>query len=96
MRIRALSVFEGIIYHSAVTDPTHPCRPTLEVEAVIREGDADASSGPLLLPVAEYIVMVGGLEIARPCLRELQARGRITQRLDVDYISFPTWTQISG
>jgi hypothetical protein len=95
MRIRALSVFEGVVYHSAVTDPANPCRPTLEVEAVLREGDADATSGPLLLPVAEYIVMVGGIETARPCLRQLQTQGRIVQRLDVDHIAFPTWTQLA-
>jgi len=29
--------------------------------------------------------------VARPCLRELAEKGRITQRLDVDHISFPTW-----
>ena len=95
MKIRALSVFEGIIYHSAVTDGSNPCRPTLEVEAVLREGDADALSGPLLLPVAEYIVMVGGIEHARPCLLGLRDQGRIVTRLDVDHISFPTWTQLS-
>lgn len=94
MRIRALSVFEGVVYHSSVIDPTNPCRPTLEVEAVLWKGDADAESGPILLPVAEYIVMVGGIERARPCLLELRDRGRIVQRLDVDHIAFPTWTQL--
>jgi hypothetical protein len=94
MKIRALSVFEGIVYHSAVIDGANPCRPTLEVEAILRAGDADAEAGPLLLPVAEYIVMVGGVEIARPCLEELRAKGRLMQRLDVDYISFPTWTRV--
>lgn len=96
MRIRALSVFEGVVYHSTVTDPTNPCRPTLEVDAILREGDADASSGPLLLPVAEYIVMVGGIEKARRCLLELRAQGRLTKRLDVDHITFPMWSQVSA
>jgi hypothetical protein len=95
MKIRALSVFEGVVYHSAVSDPTNPCRPALEVEAVLREGDADATSGPLLLPVAEYIVMVGGLEQARPCLLELRDQGRIERRLDVDHISFPMWERLT-
>lgn len=95
MRIRALSVFEGVVYHSAVTDATNPCRPTLEVDAVLRAGDADATSGPLLLPVAEYIVMVGGVERARPCLLELRDQGRIVQRLDVDHIAFPLWSQVA-
>jgi hypothetical protein len=94
MKIRALSVFEGIVYHSAVVDGSNPCRPTLEVEAILRAGDADAEAGPLLLPVAEYIVMVGGLEVARPCLEELRGKGRLVQRLEVDYISFPTWTRV--
>ena len=57
----------------------------------LRPGDADAESGPLLLPVADYIRMLG-IDVARPCLHELAAKGRITQRLDVDHISFPTWT----
>jgi len=95
MKIRALSVFEGVVYHSAVIDPANPCRPTLEVEAVLRPGDADATSGPLLLPVAEYIVMVGGLEAARPCLLELRDQGRIVSRLDVDHISFPMWERLA-
>ena len=64
---------------------------TLEVDAVLRKGDADAESGPLLLPVADYIRMLG-IDIARPCLEELMAKGRIVQRLDVDHIAFPTWT----
>jgi hypothetical protein len=34
--VRAFSVFEGIVYHCALVDGTHPCRPTLEVDAVIR------------------------------------------------------------
>jgi hypothetical protein len=62
-------------------------------DALLREGDADASSGPLLLTVADYIAMVGDLQVARPCLRELQRKGRIVDRLGADHISFPTWTR---
>ena len=91
MRILALSVFEGVIYHCAPLDLAHPCRPTLEVEAVLRAGDADAESGPLLLPVADYIAMLG-LDIARPCLAELARKGRIVEHLDVAHLTFPTWT----
>lgn len=94
VRIRVLSVFEGVVYHCWCTDPTNPCRPTLEVEALLREGDADATSGPLLLSVAEYIVMCGGLDTARPCLDELAAKGRIVEHLGAEHISFPTWTRI--
>ena len=92
MRIRAYSVFEGIVYHSAVLDRGNPCRPTLEVEAVLREGDAD--SGPILLPLAEYVVMAGGREVARPCVEQLAARGRIVDHLGVQHVAFPTWTPV--
>ncbi len=92
MRIRALSVFEGIVYHCSLIDATHPCRPTLEVDAVLRRGDAD--TGPLLLPVAEYVVLAGGLDVARPCLDVLAGRGRIVEHLDVTHLSFPTWTPV--
>ena len=92
MRIRALSVFEGVVYHCWCADSSHPCRPTLEVDALLRPGDADAESGPLLLTVADYIAMVGSLERAAPCLEELDAKGRIVERLGVDHLVFPTWT----
>jgi hypothetical protein len=94
VKIRVLSVFEGVVYHCWATDLTQPCRPTLEVEAVLRDGDADATSGPLLLSVAEYITMVGGLDTARPCLRDLDAQGRIVEHLGAQHISFPMWTRI--
>jgi hypothetical protein len=91
VRIRALSVFEGVVYHCAVVDRSSPCRPTLEVEAVLREGDA---SGPLLLTVADYVLMAGGPEVARPCLDALAARGRVVSHLGVAHLSFPTWTPV--
>ncbi|QYG91671.1 hypothetical protein HC251_03925 [Iamia sp. SCSIO 61187] len=92
MRIRALSVFEGVVYHCAVLDRTNPCRPTLEVEAVLRAGDAD--EGPILLPLAEYVLMAGGREVARPCVEQLAARGRIIRHLGVEHLAFPTWTPV--
>jgi hypothetical protein len=92
VRIRALSVFEGVVYHCWSLDPSAPCRPTLEVEAVLRPGDAD--DGPLLLPVADYIAMAGGPAIARPCLEQLRAKGRIVEHLGVDHVTFPFWTPI--
>ena len=92
MRILAHAVFEGVVYSSTPLDLTNPCRPTLEVDALLRPGDADAESGPLLLPVAEYIRMLG-IETARPCLEELAGKGRVVQRLDVDHITFPTWVR---
>ena len=95
MRIRALSIFEGVVYHCWCTDDSAPCRPTLEVEAVLRPGDADAESGPLLLTVADYVTMLGDPGRARPCLDRLRARGRIVQHLDVPHIVFPTWTAVA-
>lgn len=94
MRIRALSVFEGVVYHCWCVDASQPCRPTLEVDALLRPGDADAESGPLLLSVADYIPMAGGSEAAAPCLEQLEAKGRIKQHLDVPHITFPTWTRV--
>lgn len=94
MRIRALSVFEGIVYHCWPVDRSQPCRPTLEVEAVLREGDADA--GPLLVAVPDYIAMVGDLETARPCLNELAQKGRIVEHLGVDHIAFPLWSRVDA
>jgi hypothetical protein len=92
VRIRALSVFEGIVYHCWAVDRVNPCRPLLEVDAAVREGDAD--QGPILLPMADYVNMVGGIEIARPCIDELRAQGRIVDHLGVAHIAFPFWTPI--
>lgn len=96
MRIRALSVFEGIVYHCWPVDRTQPCRPTLEVEAVLRAGDADAEAGPLLVAVADYIAMVGDVATARPCLDELAQRGRIVEHLGVAHIAFPIWSRVDA
>jgi len=93
MRIRALSVFEHVVYHCWVVDPTDPERPKLEVDALLREGDAD--NGPLLLSVADYITMVGGLENARACLDRFRSDGRIVDHLGVAHLSFPLWTPVA-
>ena len=50
MRIRALSVFERIVYHCVCIDAHDPVRPLLEVDAILRDGDAD---GPLLVTIAD-------------------------------------------
>lgn len=92
MKIRALSVFEGVVYHCWVIDRSTPCRPELEVDAATREGDVDA--GPLLLSVADYVTMAGGMPLVADCLRDLQAKGRIVDHLGVAHISFPIWTPI--
>jgi hypothetical protein len=90
MRIRALSVFEGVVYHSYVVDASSPCRPTLEVDAVVRAGDVDA--GPLHLPLAEYLVMAG--DAGRGCLDELRRKGRVADHLGVPHLVFTTWTPL--
>ena len=91
VRIRALSVFEGVVYHCHAVDVANPCRPTLEVDAILREGDAD--QGPLLVTLADYARMVGD-DVAHGCLAELRRRRRIVSHLDVPHLSFPTWTRV--
>jgi hypothetical protein len=93
VKILVQSVFEGVVYHCSPVDLSNPGRPTLEVDALLRPGDAD--TGPLLLPVADYIRMVG-IDVAREHLEDLEARGRIVRRLDVEHITFPTWTCATG
>jgi hypothetical protein len=90
MRIRALSVFERIVYHCHCIDPTDPGRPTLEVDALLRDGDAD---GPLLVSVADYKRMVG-FDAARAHLTALREAGRIVTVDRVDYLTFPLWRPV--
>lgn len=92
MRIRALSVFEGVVYHCYVVDPTSPGRPVLEVEARTQPGDLD--QGPLLVTVADYLRMAGPEE-GRRHLTELRRRGRIVEHQGVAHVSFPTWTTVT-
>jgi len=92
VRIRALSVFEGVVYHCVCVDASAPCRPVLEVDALLRPGDADAESGPLMLAVADYVAMVGDVQTARRCLDQFAAKGRIADHLGVEHLTFPTWT----
>jgi hypothetical protein len=92
MVIRAVSVFEGVVYHCYATDTSAPCQPTLEVEAGVRDGDVDA--GPLLVSLADYITLAGGPEVARPCLAKLEAKGRIVSHLGSPHVSFPMWTPV--
>lgn len=91
MIIRAVSVFEGVVYHCYAVDTSNPCRPTLEVEALVMDGDVDA--GPLLVTVADYLTLAGGA--ADRCIEKLRGRGRIVSHLGVPHLSFPTWTPVS-
>lgn len=93
MKIRALSVFEGVVYHCWCIDPANPDRPTLEVDALLRPGDADATSGPLLLTVADFLTMAG--DGGPRALDQLRAKGRVIVHLDVPHLTFPTWTAVT-
>ena len=87
MRLRALSVFERIVYHCACVDPRDPAHPVLEVDAVLREGDAD---GPLLVAVADFKRIIG-FEATNACIGELRRAGRTETRDGVEYVSFALW-----
>ncbi len=84
-----MSVFEGIVYHAACLDPSKPSRPTLEVDAVIRDGDVD--QGPILLPWADFVFMVGEQTASR-CFRSFADADRIVDHLGVKHLAFPLWT----
>ena len=64
------------------------------MDALLREGDADASAGPLLLTIDDYAVMVGDRAVARRCIADLRAQGRIVDHLGADHIAFPMWTRV--
>ena len=58
------------------------------MDALLRDGDAD---GPVLLPVPQFMALVGGPEVAEPILRRLSSQGRIVRLQVVAHLSFPTW-----
>jgi hypothetical protein len=87
MRIVATAVFERFVYHCACTDERDPSHPVLEVDALLREGDAD---GPLLLPVADYKRMIG-FDAAEAQLPRFRAAGRTEAHDGVEYLVFPVW-----
>ena len=91
MRLRALSVFERIVYHCACIDARDPAHPVLEVDAVLRAGDAD---GPLLVAVADF-KRIMGFEAAKGCVAELRAAGRTETHDGVEYVSFAMWEMIT-
>ncbi len=93
MRIRAIAIFERVVYNCFVVDPLHPERPVLEVDAVLRPGDAD--DGPLLLPAPTFMALVGGPAAATEPLRALDRAGRVVRHQGVAHIAFPLWTDES-
>ena len=92
MRVRALSVFERIVYHCVCIDPRDPARPVLEVDAVLREGDAD---GPLLVAVADFKRMLG-FDAANACVAPLRRAGRTETRDGVEYVTFAMWEVVES
>ncbi len=91
MRLRALSVFERIVYHCACIDPHDPAHPVLEVDALLREGDAD---GPLLVAVADFKRMIG-FEATNACVAELRRAGRTEIHDGVEYVAFTLWEMLA-
>jgi hypothetical protein len=91
VRMRALSVFERIVYHCVCVDARDPAHPVLEVDALLREGDAD---GPLLVPVADFKRMIG-FDATNAVLGELRHAGRTETHDGVEYVSFPIWQPVS-
>jgi hypothetical protein len=87
MRVLATAVFERIVYFSHCTDPSDPAHLVLEVDAVLRPGDAD---GPLLLPVADWKRMAG-FDVVDAQLPRLRDSGRTATRDGVEYVTFPVW-----
>jgi len=90
MRILVTAVFEQVVYHCACIDDRDPAHPRLEVDAILRDGDAD---GPLLLPVADYKRMTG-FETADARLPVFRSAGRTEKRDGVEYLVFPVWERV--
>lgn len=91
MRIRAVAVFERVVHHCLLIDGERPERPVLEVDAILRDGDAD---GPLLVPVPTFMALLGGPEAAEAALRSLNRAGRIVTHEGVAHVSFPMWQRL--
>jgi hypothetical protein len=92
VRVRALSVFERIVYHCVCIDARDPSHPVLEVDAILRAGDAD---GPLLVAVADFKRMVG-VDATNAALTEFRTAGRTESHDGVEYVTFPLWEPASS
>jgi hypothetical protein len=79
------------VHHSVCIDPRDPTHPVLEVDALLRDGDAD---GPLLVPVADFKHMVG-VDATNALLRELRRVERTEVHDGVEYVTFPLWERLS-
>lgn len=87
MKILATAVFERIVYFCHCVDPSDPAHLALQVDALLRPGDAD---GPLLLPVPEWKRMAG-FDVVDANLPRMRAAQRTTRRDGVEYVVFPVW-----
>jgi hypothetical protein len=87
VKVLATAVFERVVYFCHCVDPRDPGNLALQVDALLRPGDAD---GPLLLPVAEWKRMAG-FDVVDANLPRLRAANRTTSRDGVEYVVFPVW-----
>jgi hypothetical protein len=90
VRIRALSVFERVVYHCVCIDALDHEHIVLEVDALLRAGDAD---GPLLVAVADVKRMVG-VEAAQRITDRFRVANRTEPHDGVEYVTFRVWEPI--
>jgi hypothetical protein len=65
-------------------------RPVLEVDALLRDGDAD---GPLLVAVADFKRMIG-VETSDRLVAKMRDARRTEARDGVEYVTFPMWERL--
>lgn len=88
MQIVATALFERLVHMAHCPDPSDPCSPRLEVDALCRPGDLD---GPLLLTVSMFRVFCPAAA-ATEAVARLRRAGRVVVVDGVAHIAFPTWT----
>ena len=86
-------MFESVIHNCVLIDGANPHRPILEVDALLRPGDAD--EGPLLLPAPQFMALCGGPDAADGPMRSLRDAGRLETRQGITHISFPFWEPVA-
>ncbi len=93
MRIQVLAVFERVVYQCHALTLDRPERPVLEVDAILRPGDAE---GELLLPVPTFMALLGGPPRADDALQHLATSGRLVDHDGVTHIRFPMWERVDS
>jgi hypothetical protein len=71
-------------------DERDPMHPVLEVDALLREGDAD---GALLVAVADFKRMIG-VEASERLVTKMRDAGRTEAHDGVEYVTFPMWERL--